>query len=69
LDYSECAKPTLSVSTIDTGITISNSNINWSASLVANKIDVEEINFTLTEKPNIIKKLVFKLLGISWKVK
>ena len=72
LDYTKCVKPTVSISN-NSGLTCiplsGDTGVTWSTSLVADKIDVEKINFTLTEKPNIIKKLALKLLGISWKVK
>jgi hypothetical protein len=71
LDYSECVKPKLTVSVDNPIFTVAStgSNLTWSTSLVAEKIEVEKINFTLNEKPSIIKRLLYKLLDISWKVK
>jgi hypothetical protein len=65
LDYSVCDKPELSVSVDSPIFTVASneSNITLSNSFVG------KINFTLNEKPSIIKRLVYKLLDISWKVK
>jgi hypothetical protein len=73
LDYSVCDKPKLSVSVDSPIFTVASngSNITLSNSFVADNIEIEvgKINFTLNEKPSIIKRLVYKLLDISWKVK
>lgn len=74
LDYTGCDTKSLIVVpvTCGTGLTLStygSNNQTWSTYIVTDKIETSEINFTLTEKPFIIKRLLFKLLGINWKIK
>lgn len=71
LDYSNCAKPKLTVSLNSPIISLASTGTGstWTTSIVADTIDVEKINFTLNKKPFIIKRLVLKALGISWRLK
>lgn len=45
-----------------------NPNTAWSTCITADKLQTEEITFTLNKKPFIIKRLMYKLLGFKWKV-
>lgn len=67
LDYSQCVKPSLSVSS--QWVSTASISFNNSTTIKTNEIDVEKINFTLNKKPNIIKRLALNTLDISWKVK
>lgn len=67
LDYSQCVKPSLSVSS--QCVSTASISFNNSTTIKTSEIDVEKINFTLNKKPNIIKRLALNTLDISWKVK
>lgn len=77
LDYSVCEKPSIAVPSgqsvqFGTGSTtwITSNNITVAQLVVTEDgIETPEITFTLNKKPFIIKRLMYKLLGLKWKVK
>ena len=74
LDFSNCdTKKSFAIPVdIGTGNTIiqyAASNQTWSTSINSDKIETNEITFTLNKKPFIIKRLVYKMLGFKWKVR
>lgn len=74
LDFSDCdtRKPISIATGFGTGntvLTMNGSSQTWSTQVVSDKIETNEITFTLNKKPFIIKRLVYKFLGIKWKVK
>jgi hypothetical protein len=70
LDYSICEKPKLTTS-VSNSVSVFNgsTNLTWSTTFKADKIETDEICFTLNKNPGIIKRLVYKFLDINWKVK
>lgn len=77
LDFSDCdtrrplTMPT-SIAQGSTLVSIGNTNPQWTTSqliVTQDGIETPEITFTLNKKPYIIKRLMYKLLGIKWKVK
>ena len=80
LDYTNAGRPesqTMLSVTLPGCMIVSNGSIgsNWvstelnSDSIKTNKVITEEITFTLNKKPFIIKRMMYKLLGIKWKIK
>lgn len=67
LDYTRCKKQSYVITNANTGSTIRvcNDGMQWDKHI----IDLDEVNFTLNKKPFIIKRLMYKLLGLKWKVK
>ena len=71
LDYTGCdvksiyTIPTLNASSYILASTGSNIP-TWVSSQI--KIDLDDFKFTLNKKPNIIRRLAYKLLGIKWSV-
>lgn len=76
LDFSECdTKRKISTASIPNGATTNtvlcmvDSNLTWSTSINTDTIETKEITFTLNKKPFIIKRMMYNLLGIKWKIK
>ena len=71
LDYSNCVKPKLTISNAGgTGSTISSFPITgttWTTSSF--RMQENETTMIVSKKPNLLRKLVFKLLGFKWEVK
>lgn len=69
LDYSDCVKPKLTTS-MGTGNTISAFPITgttWTTSSF--RMQENETTMVVLKKPNLLRKLVFKLLGFKWEIK
>ena len=68
LDYSRCIKPTLTADTVSTGQHFILNEPSWSLN---NKLvfETDNISFRVTEKPNLIRRLVYKLIGFNWELK
>jgi hypothetical protein len=76
LDFSECdTKSKISTVSISNGATANtvlsmvDSNLTWTTSINTDTIETKEITFTLNKKPFIIKRMMYNLLGIKWKIK
>lgn len=77
LDYTECERPKLTLSTSSsltagTGITFSSLDNTWGTiSLTGSQLnlDVEEIEFKLKETPSLMRRIMYKVMGLKWKVK
>lgn len=76
LDFSGCdtrSKATTSASAFDitsnSVLSMVDSNMSWSTSINTDTIETKEITFTLNKKPFIIKRMMYNLLGIKWKIK
>lgn len=74
LDYSDCVKPKLTISNAGgTGSTISSFPITgttgttWTTSSF--RMQENETTMIVLKKPNLLRKLLFKLLGFKWEVK
>ncbi len=68
LDYSNCAKPTISIA-YGTGTTISSFTTGSIWVNTSLKLQENETTMIVLKKPNLLRKLVFKLLGFKWEVK
>jgi hypothetical protein len=74
LDYTECVKPKM-WTTIDSGLTLTLSNcvgtVGMSNSLgnpsFTINVDAMPITIVSKKKPNILKKFIYKSLGMKWK--
>ena len=71
LDYTDCARYVSTgqnvklYSTASTGCTIVSIAPTWEEP----SIDLDKIKFTLNDKPSIIRRIAYRLLGIKWKTK
>lgn len=78
LDYTGCARE-ITYSLPDTGLTLqtfptTNGSIgtNWVAMNISPEkliVDVESVCFKQRKKPNIIRRLIYKIIGINWELK
>ena len=69
LDYTECNTPKLSTfNSAYTGYTLNGSTNASSISIITSNLnlDVETTVFKVAEKPNIIRRGLFSILGIRW---
>ena len=76
LDYTDCARPRLSVPYNNAILSrtyefSSTSNIGWSNSIVASNmtIDVGTTVFKLDDKPPLYRRVLYKLMNIKWEKK
>ena len=74
LDYSDCAKPQLSLTSTNgpqSGSYFISNGGTTSYSLVAStlKIDVDTTVVKVNEKPNIFRRGLYKALGLKWEKK
>ena len=66
LDYSNCEKPKLYTNLATTGLCILNTGSTWSTQIVGNfSIDADKTTFKTSKKPNIIRKMLFNVMGIK----
>ena len=74
LDYTDCHKPKLTLPlnlTDGTGFTFTTGS-NWATVSISGSqlnLDVEEIEFKLKEKPNLLRRIGYKVMGLKWKIK
>lgn len=74
LDYTDCAKPKL-WTTIDSGLTLTvgtGGTTTWTTVSISGSqlnLDVEEIEFKLKDKPNLLRRICYKVMGLKWKIK
>ena len=78
LDYTDCARPKLSVSSGITGtsgqtfFTNGTTAATWVAMEVNPQrlsIDVEEVIFKQRTKPSLFRRLVYKIIGVKWQMR
>lgn len=70
LDYTNCSRPKVTFSygqSIDITTATWNNNLTISASHL--NFDVEELEFKMKEKPNLLRRVMYKIMGLKWKVK
>ena len=68
LDYSNCEKPKLYSNNIigTNGSYVFNTGSTWSTQIVGNfSIDADKTTFKTSKKPNIIRKMLFSIMGIK----
>lgn len=71
LDYTDCEKPRLSITSSNgllSGAYLLHNGKTTSYSVVAStlNIDVDSTTFKVAEKPNIIRRGLLNILGIKW---
>ena len=74
LDFTECEKPRLSTFfndpyIIGNGFLISNGSTNSYITTGKLSIDAETTVIKVTEKPNILRRGLYKALGVNWEKK
>lgn len=72
LDYSVCEKPKLSVTDCGiTNITLNNCNLDTTISFTASNfnIDVDTTTIKLKKKPNPLRCVFYRILGLKWELK
>ena len=71
LDYSECAKPKLSVSSVEAAkfSLTSASSSNYTITAASLNLDVESTTVKLKEKPGFIRRTLYNGLGLKWELK
>jgi hypothetical protein len=68
LDYSNCVKPTLSVA-YGTGTTISSFPTGTSWTTTSIRLNEETTTMLVAKKPNLLRRMIYKLIGFTWEVK
>jgi hypothetical protein len=79
LDYTDCAKPQLSVISSGTGTTFAFHEPTWTTNIApqltvtpidsVGQLSIGGINVGLETEPKWYQKVLFKLLGFNWKEK
>lgn len=76
LDYTDCERPKLTLSSVSmnagTGLTFTTAGNTWSTVSISGSqlnLDVEEIEFKLKETPSLMRRIMYKVMGLKWKVK
>ncbi len=72
LDYSRCVKPSVTVNIANggTGITLASpSNVTWTTTLTASEVTTDTLTLTVDKTPSYVRKWLYKLLNIKWKLK
>jgi len=74
LDYTDCHKPKLytPVLGINDGLTFTTASNTWATVSISGSqlnLDVEEIEFKLKDKPNLLRRICYKVMGLKWKIK
>lgn len=72
LDYSDCVRPKLTVAntSFGTGLTTSTfpTGTSWLAVNAAFRLQENTTTMLVAKKPNLLRKLLFKLLGFKWEI-
>jgi hypothetical protein len=72
LDYSRCVKPSVTANIVNGGTSIamvSPSNLTWTTTVTASEISTERLTLAVDKSPNFMRKWLYKLLDIKWKIK
>ena len=73
LDYTDCHKPKLTLPILESGNGLTfTTGSNWSTVSISGSqlnLDVEEIEFKLKDKPNLLRRICYKVMGLKWKIK
>jgi hypothetical protein len=66
LDYSNCEKPKLSTIITTGSSCVMNAGSTYTTQIIGNfQIDADKTTFKTTKKPNLIRKALFKIMGIK----
>lgn len=71
LDYSECARPKFSGSASEFGATTIRCNdlTNYSITAANLNIDVDSTVIKVKETPNLVRRGLYKAMGLKWQLK
>lgn len=71
LDYTDCEKPKLSMSSVDAGQFVISNGGTWTTSIVASNLslDVDTTTIKMKEKPGLCRRTILKCLGLKWEIK
>ena len=74
LDYSDCVKPNLSVNhafpfSVATVAWGTGSSIGYGVGETSFRFRENQTTMLVIKKPNLLRKLLFKLIGFNWEVK
>lgn len=67
LDYSDCVKPTTIAPSSAFLAMVGGTGGSWTTTSF--KLQENETTMVVLKKPNLLRKLLFKLLGFKWEVK
>ena len=78
LDYTDCEKPKLYANTVVSSglsgleLTTVTTGTTWVAMEINPQkltVDVEQVCFKQKVKPNLFRRLIYKIIGINWELK
>lgn len=71
LDYTDCAKPQLTIPSVDAGRFFISNGGTWTTSIVASNLslDVDTTTIKMKEKPGLCRRTILKCLGLKWEIK
>ena len=76
LDYTDCEKPKLYTSQVMAGegltFTTATTGTTWVAMEINPQkltVDVEQVCFKQKVKPNLFRRMIYKIIGINWELK
>lgn len=70
LDYSNCHKPKIEWSSIDRSLyTFANGSTNTMISASHLVLDIDTTTVKLKDKPNLLFRYIYKLIGLKWEIK
>ncbi len=70
LDYSNCHKPKIEWSSIDRSLyTFTNGSTNTMISASHLVLDIDTTTVKLKDKPNLLFRYIYKLIGLKWEIK
>ena len=75
LDYTDCEKPKLYTNTVVSSgleLTTVTTGTTWVAMEINPQkltVDVEQVCFKQRKKPNIFRRIIYKIIGINWELK
>ena len=70
LDYTDCAKPQLTMP-INSGQFVIANGGTWTTTIVASNLslDVDTTTIKMKEKPGLCRRTILKCLGLKWEIK
>ena len=75
LDYTDCEKPKLYTNTVVSSgleLTTVTTGTTWVAMEINPSkltVNVDEVCFKQKEKPNIFRRMIYKIIGIKWELR
>ncbi len=71
LDYTDCAKPQLTMPSVNSGQFVIANSGTWTTTIVASNLslDVDTTTIKMKEKPGLCRRTILKCLGLKWEIK